>query len=116
MLLACWPDVGALKKGARELARRADIMGMADEEALSTLIAREQRALAAQLATLKAGWVERTEQMAAWINDHRAANPKCFNGVKMKPENLAKWFDGLRRWAQDPLLLLPAITAKAWNV
>ncbi|SIR38400.1 DNA helicase/exodeoxyribonuclease V, beta subunit [Janthinobacterium sp. TND4EL3] len=115
VLLDCWPDVEALKKGTRELSRRADIMGMAEEEPLSALIAREQRALAAQLATLKAGWVERVDRMAAWINDHRAANPKCFNGVKMKPENLAKWFDGLRRWAQDPLLLLPAITAKAWE-
>jgi len=114
-LLDCWPDVDALKKGARDLARRADITGMAQEEPLSALIGREQRALAAQLASLKAGWVERVDRMAAWINDHRAVNPKCFNGVKMKPENLAKWFDGLRRWAQDPLLLQPAITAKAWE-
>ena len=115
VLLDCWPDVDALKKGVRELARRAGSMQLAGDEPLSLLIGREQRALAAQLATLKAGWVERVDRMAAWINEHRAVNPKCFNGVKMKPENLAKWFDGLRRWAQDPLLLQPAITAKAWE-
>ncbi|MFM2087935.1 MAG: hypothetical protein RLZZ237_2804 [Pseudomonadota bacterium] len=111
----CWGDVEALKKGVRELARRSDIMAMAQDESLSTLITREQRALAAQLAQLKQGWTERATQMEQWIRTHREASPKCFNGVKMKPENVAKWFDGLRAWAADPLLLMPNITAKAWE-
>ncbi len=115
VLLACWPDVAALKKAVRELARRPGMMGEGGEEPLSSLVQREQQAMAAQLASLKQGWVARANAMEAWIAGHRAASPKCFNGVKMKPDNLAKWFDGLRRWAQDPLLLMPAITAKAWE-
>lgn len=115
VLLDCWPDVAALKNAVRDLARRPGMMGLGGEEALSSLIAREQQALVTQLAGLKQGWVARANAMEAWIAGHRAANPKCFNGVKMKPDNLAKWFDGLRRWAQDPLLLMPAITAKAWE-
>ncbi|WP_312439624.1 exodeoxyribonuclease V subunit beta [Janthinobacterium sp.] len=115
VLLACWSGVDALKKSVRDLARRPGIAAMAQDEALGGLIAREQQALGAQLVRLKQGWAERATAMQTWIDGHRAANPKCFNGVKMKPDNLAKWFDGLRHWAQDPLLLLPAITPKAWE-
>ena len=115
VLLDCWPDVAALKKAVRELARRPGMMVMASDESLSSLVDREQQQVTAQLAGLKQGWVARADAMQAWIDGHRAATPKCFNGVKMKPENLAKWFEGFRRWAQDPLLLLPAVTAKAWE-
>src|SRR5450830_415170 len=54
-----WKDADALQIAIRKLLPHANIMRMAHEEPLSMLIAREQRALAAQLATLKAGWVGR---------------------------------------------------------
>ncbi|MGK5023610.1 exodeoxyribonuclease V subunit beta [Janthinobacterium sp. RB2R34] len=115
VLLDCWAGVDVLKKSVRELARRPGMMEMGSEESLSSLVKREQQAQAALLAGLKQGWVERTNAMQAWIKGHRAATPKCFHAGKMKPENMLKWFDGLRQWAQDPLLLQPAVSAKIWE-
>jgi len=122
-LLACWSDVNALKNSVRELARRSEALELSaasavsghGPEPLSQLIARELRRQQEQLAELKAGWHERASRMEQWIGAQRALSPKCFNGVKMKPESLVKWFDGLRAWANDPLLHLPDIGETAWR-
>lgn len=114
-LLACWGDVAALKKDVRELARQPAVHAMASHAPLRELIEGQQQALRTQLAALKAGWIERVGQMATWINAQRELNAKCFNGVKMKPENVGKWLDGLRAWAQDPDMLSPTMTATAWT-
>jgi len=115
VLLACWSDVEALKKDVRDLARQEQVLAMAGGDSLRSLIVSAQQELRALLAQLKHGWLARVEQMAGWISDQRAVNAKCFNGVKMKPDNVGKWFDGLRAWAQDPDLLHPEVTAKAWE-
>ncbi|MYM70499.1 exodeoxyribonuclease V subunit beta [Pseudoduganella sp. FT55W] len=117
VLLSCWGDVGALKKSIRELVKRADIFGAAAArgEKLGVLIAEVQRNQQAQLAALKAGWHERADRMEQWIAGHRAADPKCFNGNKMRPDSLTSWFNGLRAWAQDPSSLMPEISDTAWN-
>ena len=116
-LLSCWGDVGALKKSIRELVRRADIIGDAAGrgESLGALIANVQRAQQAQLAQLKAGWYERADRMEQWIASHRAADPKCFNGNKMRPDSLVSWFNGLREWAHNPASVKPDISDTAWN-
>jgi exodeoxyribonuclease V beta subunit len=116
-LLSCWGDVGALKKSIRELVKRADIIGDAAGrgESLGVLIATVQRAQQAQLAQLKAGWYERADRMEQWIASHRAADPKCFNGNKMRPDSLVSWFNGLREWAQNPASVKPDISDTAWN-
>jgi exodeoxyribonuclease V beta subunit len=121
-LLRCWPDVEALKRSVRELSRRSEFIAQADgegaqdgPEALDALISRVLRAQRSQLLELKQGWSERANRMEQWIAQQREAAPKCFNGTKMKPENLAKWFDGLRAWAQDDYQVFPEISDKAWE-
>jgi exodeoxyribonuclease V beta subunit len=123
-LLAVWPDVEALKGAARELVRRAELLGpdCVDENGnpndmapLGTVIAAVERAQQASLARLKAGWRERADAMEAWIGAHRAANPKCFNGNKMRADSLVKWFEALRSWAGDPALVMPDLGDTAWR-
>ena len=114
-LLRCWPDVGALKAGVRELVPRAQKLGESKEEPLAALIARAEHALAAQLARLKDGWIARADAMEQWIAAQRAVAPKCFNGTKMRADSLVKWFDALRAWAADPHQLMPELTPAAWK-
>jgi len=116
-LLSCWSDVGALKSSIRELVRRADIIGDAagSGQPLGVVIAEAQRKFQAQLAALKDGWFERATRMEQWIARHRAADPKCFNGNKMRPDSLSAWFNGLREWAQNPAIVMPDISDTAWN-
>ncbi|MBJ7310724.1 exodeoxyribonuclease V subunit beta [Rugamonas sp. CCM 8940] len=114
-LLDCWSDVTVLKRSVRELAKRANSLAPLGGESLAGLIGRVQREQRNQLATLKDGWEERAGRMERWIGDHRAAAPKCFNGVKMKPETLVKWFAGLRAWARDEQAHMPDISDTAWR-
>jgi exodeoxyribonuclease V beta subunit len=109
-LIACWQDVGALKQSVRELVRRVHLLGAVQDEPLAGLIARVERAQLAELARLKAGWIERANQMEQWIAGQRAVVPKCFNGSKLRADSLVKWFDALRAWAGDPALVMPAFT------
>ena len=114
-LMACWPNVGALKQSVRELVRRIHLLGAVPDDALAALIARVERAQNAELARLKDGWFERANQMAQWISEQRALAPKCFNGNKLRPDSLVKWFEALRAWALDPTMLMPALTDTAWQ-
>jgi len=129
-LLGCWPDVEALKRSVRELSRRSEFLAEADSahtglaghaapleplEPLDALITRVLRFQRSQLLELKDGWSERANRMEQWIAQQREAAPKCFNGVKMKPETLVKWFDGLRTWAEDDYQVLPDISDTAWR-
>jgi exodeoxyribonuclease V beta subunit len=114
-LLRCWQDVGALKQSVRELVRRVGILGHTPDESLAALIARVERAQMAELTRLKQGWVERANQMEQWIAAQRELAPKCFNGNKLRPDSLVKWFDALRAWALDPAMVMPAMTDTAWH-
>jgi len=123
-LLGVWSDVEGLKGAVRELVRRAELLGpdCVDEEGrpndmapLGAVIAGVERAQRARLASLKEGWRERADAMEVWIGAHRSANPKCFNGTKMKPDSLVKWFEALRAWAMDPARVLPDLGDTAWR-
>ncbi|MDB5952692.1 MAG: recB, partial [Massilia sp.] len=114
-LMACWPDVGALKRSVRELVRRIHLLGEVPIESLAALIARVERSQRAELAGLKEGWVERANQMEGWIAAQRELAPKCFNGNKLRAESLVKWFDALRAWAIDPALVMPDLSDTAWH-
>ena len=123
-LLAVWPDVGALKGAARELVKRAELLGpdCIDENGnpndmapLGAVIAGVERAQQARLARLKEGWGERADAMESWIGGHRAANPRCFNGNKMRADSLVKWFEALRSWAADPARVMPELGDTAWR-
>ena len=114
-VLECWGDVEALKGGVRELVSRTHLLGPAFEEPLGELVARLQQAQRAELARLKQGWRERADEMERWIAGHRERQPKCFNGNKMRPDSLVKWFEALRAWALDPAMVLPALNETAWK-
>ena len=114
-VLDTWRDVEGLKASLRELVQRTTVLGVPDPEPLAALVARAQRAQQAELARLKEGWFDRAGEMERWIAGHRAANPKCFNGNKMRADSLAKWFEALRAWAQDPAMLMPDVTDAAWK-
>ena len=114
-LLECWPDVGALKQSVRDLVRRVEVLGPAPDELLDQLVARVHREQQAQLAQLKQGWFERANDMERWIAGQREVAPKCFNGNKLRPDSLVKWFDALRAWALDPVMLTPDMTDTAWH-
>src|SRR5262249_13242106 len=105
----------ALARSVRDLARRPESLQGAAPEALARLMARVQQEQQEVLAELKAGWADRAMRMENWIGDHRAAQGKCFNGVKMKRESVAKWFQALRDWAADPELVQPALNDTAWR-
>ncbi|MFC5511921.1 exodeoxyribonuclease V subunit beta [Massilia jejuensis] len=114
-VLDVWRDVEALKEAVRELVQRAATLGMDDPEPLASLVARVQRSLQAELASLKEGWFERAGEMERWIAGQRERNPKAFNGNKMRVDSVPKWFEALRAWAQDPALLAPEINETAWK-
>ncbi|MGZ3181614.1 MAG: exodeoxyribonuclease V subunit beta [Telluria sp.] len=115
-VLEVWPDVDTLKRAAAQLVTRTALLGHVGREPLAAVVARVERERRAQLAQLKEGWAERVEQMESWIAAHRAANPKAFNGTKMRAESLAKWFAGLRLWAEDAAAELPVgLNETAWN-
>jgi exodeoxyribonuclease V beta subunit len=114
-LRACWPDVGTLKQSVRELVRRVAVLGDTPDESLAVLIARVERAQLTELARLKDGWVMRANEMEQWIAAQRALAPKCFNGNKLRPDSLVKWFDALREWAGDTHMAMPAMTDTAWH-
>ncbi len=114
-VLACWPDTVALKQSVRDLVQRAALLGEYSSETLASLVARIQRKRSADLDLLKAGWVERANEMERWIAEQRVADPKCFNGNKLRADSLVKWFDALRAWAGSPELVEPALTDSAWN-
>jgi exodeoxyribonuclease V beta subunit len=113
--LQCWPDASYLKKGVRELAPRTALLGEHADEPLAAVIARAVRARDAALVQVKQGWAERADAMEAWLAAQREARPKCFNGNKLRPDSLAKWFAALRLWASDPALEEPALTDTAWH-
>ncbi|HZX26772.1 MAG TPA: UvrD-helicase domain-containing protein, partial [Telluria sp.] len=113
--LAVWPSVDALKRKAAQLVQRAPMLGEPAPEPLARLIARADRERRARLAGLKEGWLERIDQMEAWIAGLRAANPKCFNGSRMRADSLAKWFEGFRAWARDEASEAPDVTETAWH-
>jgi exodeoxyribonuclease V beta subunit len=114
-VLACWPDVEALKRSGRDLVRRVATLGEVREESLAELLARVAREQLAELTRLKQGWHERASLMEQWIAGQRALAPKCFNGNKLRADSLLKWFDALRAWTLDAALHMPAMTDTAWH-
>jgi exodeoxyribonuclease V beta subunit len=113
-LLSCWSDVEALKRSVRELVQRAGRIDDGRERPLGVVIAEAERAQRDELARLKDGWHARADAMEAWIAAQRGVNAKAFNGNKMRPDSLAKSFDALRHWADDPQAHYPQLTDALW--
>jgi exodeoxyribonuclease V beta subunit len=115
VLLDCWGDVNVLKDGVRDLVRRVAVLGQVPDESLAVLVARVAGEQQAVLAQLKEGWHERADLMEQWIAGQREMAPKCFNGNKLRPDSLVKWFDALRAWARDGAMHMPDLNDTAWH-
>jgi exodeoxyribonuclease V beta subunit len=115
VMLAAFADVEALKRAVRELVGRAHILGGDCDTPLGALIPRIEREQRTELARLKDGWLDRANAMEAWIAARRESNPKAFNGTKMRPDSLVKWFEALRSWAADPAAHMPDLNDTAWS-
>lgn len=113
-LLSCWSDVDALKRSVRELVQRAGRIDDGNERPLGAVITDAEREQRDALKRLKDGWHARADAMEAWIAAQRSVNPKAFNGNKMRPDSLAKGFDVLRHWADDPQAHYPQLTDALW--
>lgn len=113
-LLSCWSDVEALKRSVRELVQRAGRIDDGNERPLGVVITDAEREQRDALKRLKDGWHARADAMEAWIAAQRSVNPKAFNGNKMRPDSLAKGFDALRHWADDPQAHYPQLTDALW--
>jgi exodeoxyribonuclease V beta subunit len=114
-LLSCWSDVDALKRSVRELVQRAGRIDDGKERPLGAVIADAEAAQRDALKRLKDGWHARADAMESWIAAQRSVNPKAFNGNKMRPDSLAKGFDALRRWADEPQAHYPQLTDALWT-
>ena len=124
VLLACFADVGALKRAVFDLVGRSgrlrdacddETLGHLVDAPLGSVIARAERERQDRLAALKAGWGERADAMERWIAAQRERHPKAFNGTKMRADSLVKWFNALRTWANDPALHAPDLPDTAWK-
>ncbi|MDY7577382.1 exodeoxyribonuclease V subunit beta [Herbaspirillum sp. RTI4] len=98
----CWKNLPALLPSLKELVKRATLFGPQEPTSLGALIAAHQIQRQAVLAPLKAEWPARADRMQAWIAAQVAADPKIFNGNKLKLDKAIGWFDALRSWANDP--------------
>ncbi|WP_020652221.1 exodeoxyribonuclease V subunit beta [Massilia niastensis] len=114
-VLDCWNDVEALKRSVRQLVQRTALLGEVPAEPLGQLVARQVAEQRTELARLKEGWQARADEMEQWIAAQRERHPKCFNGTKMRPDSLVKWFEALRSWAANPLQHQPDLNETAWG-
>ncbi|HEY1042844.1 MAG TPA: exodeoxyribonuclease V subunit beta [Telluria sp.] len=114
-VLECWKDVGALKTALGQLVSRTPLLGQVPDEPLVRLSERVEAERRACLVRIKEGWPDRADSMERWIAQQREANPKCFNGNKMRADTLARAFAALRAWAADPALHMPDLTDAAWK-
>ncbi|MCX7220290.1 MAG: UvrD-helicase domain-containing protein, partial [Burkholderiales bacterium] len=115
VLRSYWNEVSALENAIRPLVGKSELLGVVPKETLAKLIHRVQTEQGAILGELKLGWLDRAQDMQAWIEAQQTAAPKCFSGVKLKTATVQAWFASLREWAQDPLALMPDAFDKAWT-
>ena len=113
-VLAVWPHVEALQADVREFLRvRHDLPEVDVDEPVGALVARHAAEQAAALRSLKAGWRERSAEMRHWLQawlDH----PECpFDKRKMQARHAMGWLESLGRWADDPALHDPGLSATA---
>jgi exodeoxyribonuclease V beta subunit len=111
-LLGCWKNLEALESGMRQLIRHASLFPDTGEEALAQMILRVADSQKTLAASLKPGWSERVERMAAWVETNR----KGLSGKTMRQASLDACFDALRAWASDADAVMPDEGfAKFWD-
>jgi exodeoxyribonuclease V beta subunit len=114
-----WPNLATFEKAIGELVSRVDLLtaGMKEQPGrLGELIIRIQREHRTALDAIKPAWRERIPRMQVWLAEQRERNPRCFSGVKLKPDTVTEWFAILQRWVDDPQASMPeARFDRAWH-
>ncbi len=105
-VLAVWTGAQQLVDDAQRLLEQP-LRDEAGQGHLSELIAR----LSMQRQQLKAGWVQRAQQMAHWLNGQFDAGQLLKN--KLHPRHYVPWLAALTAWADDPLIDVPQMKGGA---
>ena len=101
-VLAIWKDIPTLRSDVAQLIQLGVPAATADQP-LAALIADWLAPIAPLLA-------ERKQQVAAmqeWLMPQLNDFPAHWNGTKLKPATVEKWFATLTRWAEQPHPLTP---------
>jgi exodeoxyribonuclease V beta subunit len=111
-VLALWPDVDALAHHVKALFDKP-LPADAGQGTLQDAAARARQHRAERLASLKVGWVERADDMLAWLGaiwkDKQHPARKGLPGES----NASRWIEALRAWALDPAVERPDVKTGA---
>jgi exodeoxyribonuclease V beta subunit len=94
-----WRDVPALEKDMRALMAvpLADPAPGTLAQVFGTVLAERD----AQLAALKQGWVEKSDNLLGWIEGQLAVKKHGWNGSILQVGRSKKWMDALKDWSQS---------------
>jgi exodeoxyribonuclease V beta subunit len=110
--LASWPDVDALAASVRPLLNAALPAG-SGQGSLQQAIQGAHQQQADALTALKQGWVQRADEMQAWL-DAQVARKDCpLVKTKFRPAKYGEWLEQLRDWARHPQPMALPLTATA---
>ena len=98
-VLALWPDVDALLADLRPLLAWPL---PSSPGSLADCLTRAQAEAAQALADLKQGWVERADDMLAWLEAQWQQADGPLNKRSLAEGHARRWLQDLRAWAQDP--------------
>ncbi len=101
-VLALWPTVDALEAQIVSLLNRLDALEPPVALPLGDWLGQINAERHAELVTLKAGWVERIEDLRGWFIARMADKDKPFNGSKVQRRYVDSWCDPVRDWAAAP--------------
>ena len=112
-VLAVWPDVAALTEDLRALERLEPADG-AGAGGIADCLDEADARFAQALAGLKAGWAERAEALAAWVDEEIAARKAEWDVPKLR--TAPKWLRQIAAWAgadgAEPLVLTDTATER----
>lgn len=105
VFLAQWKEPGDLALACRSLVERAERLGEPSTAPLAGLIPDYRKKERAELAALKAGWAQRSDEILGWFEKEKAGGQ--INGRKLQERYLMPWLDALKVWVNDPEALAP---------
>ena len=107
-----WKDVDTLAKDVRPLQGKPLPAG-AGQGSLADAVARARQLRSDALASLKAEWQPRADEMRAWLQTiwDDKSHPAC----KVVPgrANALRWIDKLDEWVRNPFIEQPDLTSTA---
>ena len=109
-VLAIWKDIASLQADVSQLLQLGLPLPASEDGGASLSL---PELLAQWAAPLQPLWAEpqaRVARLVAWWQAQQANHPTHWNGNKLRPATVQKWWDALAQWAEQPLpLALPDI-------